>query len=86
MTNLFCYTLNTVITIYVWLIIIAILLTYVQPNRNNQMVQLIWQLTNPAFDLARKYLPFLVISGIDLSPIAIIFALNAIPVFICSYL
>jgi len=86
MTNLFCYTLNTVITIYVWLIIIAILLTYVQPNRNNQMVQLIWQLTNPVFDLARKYLPFLVISGIDLSPIVIIFALNAIPVFICSYL
>jgi len=65
-----------VINIYIWIIIIAALLSFVNPDPYNQIVQAIRKLTEPAFSFVRKKLPFVVVSGIDLSPIVIIFALN----------
>jgi YggT family protein len=86
MISLFCYVLSTVISIYVWIIIIAALMSFFQPNHHNPAVQFIYRVTDPVFKLAREYLPFLVISGIDLSPIVIILALQYIPRVICQLL
>ena len=66
------------INIYVWVIIIAALLSFVNPDPHNQFVQIIRKLTEPVFYYVRKKLPFVVVNGIDLSPILIIFALNII--------
>ena len=84
--NLLCYAIHTVVSIYIWIIIIASLMTFFQPNRYNPAVQFIYRVTNPVFMWARQYLPFLVISGIDLSPIAIILVLQFIPQIFCSLL
>ncbi len=68
--------LATLIDIYIWIIIISALLSFVNPDPYNQIVQAIRKLTEPAYALVRRYMPFVVISGIDLSPIVIIFVLN----------
>ena len=73
--------LHTVITIYIWIIIIAALLSFIRPDPYNQIVQVIYRLTEPAFDFVRRKLPFVVFSGIDLSPIVILLALQFLDVF-----
>jgi len=84
MIGLFCFLVNAAVSIYIWILIIAVLMTYFQPNRYNPAVQFIWRATEPVLGYARRYLPFLIISGMDFTPIAIIFVLQFIPQIICS--
>ncbi len=86
MIGLFCFLLNAVVSIYIWILIIAVLMTYFQPNPYNQGVQMIYRLTEPVFVKARKYLPFLIISGMDFTPVAVILALQFVPQLVCSVL
>ncbi len=69
---------HTLINAYIWLIIIAALMSFINPDPYNQIVQAIRKLTDPAFRWVRRILPFVVISGIDLSPIVIILGLQFI--------
>jgi len=73
------------INLYIWIIIIAALLSFVNPDPRNQIVQIIRNLTEPAFRFVREKLPFVVVSGIDLSPILIIFVLNIISKILYSF-
>jgi len=74
--NTFINMTAALIQIYIWIIIIAALMSLVNPDPYNQIVQAIRKLTEPAFSFVRKKMPFVVVSGIDLSPIVIIFVLN----------
>ena len=74
--------IHTVINIYIWIIIIASLMSFIRPDPYNPIVQALYKLTEPAFELVRKNIPFVVISGIDLSPIVILLALQFIDVFL----
>ncbi|NKQ40927.1 MAG: YggT family protein [Sulfurovum sp.] len=84
MIELFCWVLNAVVSIYIWILIIAVLMTYFHPNPYNQAVQFIYRITEPVFRYARRYLSFLIINGIDFSPIAVILALQFVPRIVCS--
>jgi len=77
--------IHTVINIYIWVIIIAAFLSFVRPDPYNPIVQTLYRLTEPAFEFVRRKLPFVVISGIDLSPILIILALQFIDTFVMSF-
>lgn len=83
--NAFVYAvvqlLHTIINTYIWIIIIAALLSFIRPDPYNQIVQIIYRLTEPAFEFVRKKLPFVIFSGIDLSPIVILLALQFLDVF-----
>lgn len=74
-------TIHMVITLYVWIIIIAALLSFVQPDPRNPIVQTLYRLTEPTLSLVRKKMPFVVFSGLDLSPLVVIFGLNFIDMF-----
>lgn len=74
--------IHTVINIYIWIIIISALMSFIRPDPYNQIVQAIYRLTEPAFDFVRRKLPFVVISGIDLSPVVILLALQFVDVFL----
>jgi YggT family protein len=76
--------IHTVINIYIWVIIIAAFLSFVRPDPYNPIVQILYRLTEPAFEFVRRKLPFVVISGIDLSPILIILSLQFIDTFVMS--
>ena len=69
-------TLHTVITLYIWIVIIAALISFVQPDPRNPIVQILRRLTEPAFALIRRKLPFVLFSGVDLSPLVIILGLQ----------
>ncbi len=74
---------NNLILIYMWVIIIAALLSWVKPDPYNPIVQLLYRLTQPAYSLVRRYIPTM-FNGIDLSPLVIIIALQVVQVLITT--
>jgi len=68
--------LHSVITLYIWVVIIASLLSFVQLDPHNPIVEILHRLTQPAFNFVRQKMPFVIVSGIDLSPLVIIFGLQ----------
>ncbi len=70
--------IHSIISLYIWIIIISAVLSFVQPDPRNPIVDILNRLTQPAFSFIRQKMPFVVFSGIDLSPIVIIFGLQFI--------
>ena len=68
--------IGTVITLYTWVIIISALLSWVNPDPYNPIVRVLRSLTEPVLWRTRRILPFTYINGIDLSPVAVIIALQ----------
>jgi len=75
--------LHNLVTIYIWIVIIASLLTWVKPDPNNPIVQLLYRITEPAYALVRRYIPS-VYNGVDLSPLIIIIGLQIADVLLVS--
>ena len=73
--------IHTVINLYIWIVIIAALLSFVRPDPRNPIVQILYRLTEPVYDVLRRKMPFLIIGGIDLSPLVIILGLQFIDTF-----
>ena len=78
--------LNTVLTIYFWIIIISAVLSWVNPDPYNPIVRIINNLTQPAFNFIRRWLPFTLIGGLDLSPIVLLLAIQFFKIFIVQSL
>lgn len=74
-------TLHTVINLYIWIVIIAALLSFVRPDPHNPIVQVLYRLTEPVMGFIRRKMPFVVLSGIDLSPLVVILGLQLIDNF-----
>jgi YggT family protein len=74
-------TLHSVINLYIWIVIIAALLSFVRPDPRNPVVQVLYRLTEPALDFIRRKMPFVVFSGVDLSPLVIILGLQLLDNF-----
>ncbi|HEY9189772.1 MAG TPA: YggT family protein [Sulfurovum sp.] len=74
-------TLHTVINLYIWIVIIAALLSFVRPDPYNPIVQVLNRLTEPVMGFIRRKMPFVVLSGIDLSPLVVILGLQLIDNF-----
>jgi YggT family protein len=71
----------TLINVYIWVIIIAGLITWVNPDPRNQLVQILYRLSEPAYKLVHRYIPT-VFNGIDLAPLIIVVILQIAMVFI----
>ncbi|MBD3799067.1 YggT family protein [Sulfuricurvum sp.] len=74
---------HSLVTVYIWIVIIGALLTWVRPDPYNPIVQTIYRLTQPSYDLIRRLMPT-VFNGIDLAPIILIVALNVIDVILVN--
>ena len=74
-------TLHTVINLYIWIIIIAALFSFVRPDHYNPIVQALYRLTEPVLGFIRRKMPFVVFSGIDLSPLVVIIGLQLVDNF-----
>ena len=73
-------TLHTVFNLYIWIVIIAALISFVQPDPRNPIVQVLYRLTEPVLSFIRHKMPFVVFSGIDLSPLIVILGLQFLDV------
>lgn len=74
---------HTLITVYIWVLIIGALLSWVRPDPYNPIVQIIHRLSEPAYKLLRSMMPT-VFNGLDLAPIILIVALNVIDVILVN--
>ena len=74
-------TIHTVITIYIWIVIISALLSFVRPDPYNPIVQTLYRLTEPVYAWIRRKFPFVIVGGLDLSPLIIILGLQFIDTF-----
>lgn len=72
---------NGLIEIYMWVIIIAALLTWVRPDPFNPIIQMLYRITNPAYSLVRRYIKTM-FNGIDLAPLIIIIALQVVQILV----
>jgi YggT family protein len=70
--------LDYLLTFYWWIVIIAVLLTWVNPDPYNPIVRFLRGVTEPVFYQIRRRLPFVVVSGIDLSPIVVLVLIRVV--------
>ncbi len=74
------HILHMVINIYIWVVIISALISFVRPDPYNPIVQILYRLTNPVYAFIRRFIPT-IISGIDVAPVIVILALQFIDLF-----
>ena len=65
----FAQIINILLTITYWLIIIRALISWVNPDPYNPIVQFLYKTTEPILSPIRKILPVSFRFGIDISPI-----------------
>lgn len=70
-----------IVSLYKWVIIISALLTWVKPDPNNPIIQMLYRLTEPAYAFVRRFVPT-VFGGMDLAPLIIIFTLIFLETFL----
>ena len=73
--------INLIIGLYIWVVIIAALITWVQPNPYNPIVRFLWNVTEPVYRYIRRFIPT-VIGGFDIAPIILILALQFLQILI----
>ena len=77
--------LDIALSIYMWVIIIRALLSWVNPDPYNVIVQFLYSITEPVLVRVRQLLPFSGV-GIDFSPIIVILAIIFLQSFLVSSL
>jgi len=77
--------LDVVLTLYMWLIIIRAVLSWVSPDPYNPIVRLINKVTEPVLYQIRRRIP-LNFGGIDFSPIIVILVIYFIQIFLVQTL
>jgi Predicted integral membrane protein len=72
----FVQLVSTLLTLYMWVVIVSALLSWVNPDPYNPIVRFLRNATEPVYYRIRRMLPFVVVGGFDLSPIIVIFAVQ----------
>ncbi|MBI5739523.1 MAG: YggT family protein [Nitrospirae bacterium] len=78
------YILNTVLTVYMWAIIISALLSWVNPDPYNPIVRFLYSITEPVLGPIRRRIGFSI--GMDISPMIVILIILFIKHFIVASL
>lgn len=66
--------LSIVLNLYMWIVIISALISWVQPNPYNPIVVILRRLTEPVFRAISKRIPT-TIAGFDFAPIIVLLAI-----------
>jgi YggT family protein len=77
--------INIGLTIYMWIVIIRALISWVSPNPYNPIVQFLYRATEPVLWRVRRLLPIGGL-GIDFSPIIVILAIYFLKLFLVQTL
>ena len=70
----------SILSLYKWVIIISAILSWVQPDPHNPIVQMLYRLTEPAYAFVRRFIPT-VFGGMDMAPLILIFGLQFLEIF-----
>ena len=67
--------IHTLIQLYILVIIVRAVISWMGDIPPNPLVMIIIRLTDPLFRFLHRRMPFLIVGGIDISPMIIVFAL-----------
>ena len=74
-----------IINIYIWVLIVTALLSFVNPDPFNPIVQFLYRITNPAYAYLKRFIKT-DFNGLDLAPLIIIIGLQVLIVILSSLL
>ncbi len=74
-----------ILNLYMWVVIIAALITWVQPNPYNPIVRFLSNVTEPVYRVIRRYIPT-TFGGFDIAPIILILAIQFLQILIKNIL
>ena len=66
--------LQTVLQLYLYVVIASAIMSWIEPNPYNPIVRFIYSVTEPVFDWVREHIPVF-FGGIDFSPMIVIFGI-----------
>jgi YggT family protein len=67
----------SLLSLYRWIIIIRVVISWINPDPYNPIVQFLRSITDPALDGLRRYVPrFLWSTGLDFTPLLLIVLLQ----------
>jgi len=69
------------INIYIWVLIIAALLSFVNPDPYNPIVQFLHRITQPAYTFVRRFMRT-DFNGLDIAPLVLIIGLQVVIVLV----
>jgi len=78
------YIADTVLTLYMWIIIVSALLSWVNPDPYNPIVRFLYSVTDPVLRPIRRRIGFAM--GIDISPMIVILIIMFIKSFLIASL
>jgi YggT family protein len=78
------YAVNTLLTIYTWMVILRVLVSWVSPDPFNPIVIFLGRMTEPFLALFRRVIP--PIGMIDISPVVALLVLQAAQHFLVKTL
>ena len=82
LANALRFILQQVVWLYTIVIIGACIVSFVGADPWNPLVRFLRATTTPVFSRVRRWLPFVVIGGFDLSPLVALLGLQALQIFL----
>ncbi len=70
--------LGGLLSLYSFVIIISAVLSWVNPDPYNPIVRTLRALTEPVYDLIRRFIPFTNLGGLDITPIIVLILIQLI--------
>jgi YggT family protein len=75
----------SLLNIYMWIVIIRVLISWINPDPYNPIVQFLRGVTDPAIDAVRRIVPgFLWSTGLDFTPLILIILIQVVIMFLKS--
>lgn len=78
--------LDTLLTLYFWILLAAAVLSWVNPDPNNPIVRFLRAVTDPVLYRVRRALPFVYAGGIDFSPLVVMLAIQFVKIVVVKSL
>ncbi len=73
--------LEGALSLYFWIVMAAVVMSWIEPNPYNPIVRAVYAVTEPLFEWIREHMPVL-FGGIDLSPLVVVLLIG----FLSQYL
>jgi YggT family protein len=78
--------LGTLLNAYWWIVVARVLLSWVNADPYNPIVRFLYNATDPVLYWVRRRLPFVVVSGWDLSPLVVLLVVRVLQVVVVDSL
>jgi len=77
--------LISLLDLYKWIVIIRVLISWINPDPHNAIVQFLRSVTDPAIEGIRRFVPsFLWSTGMDFTPLILILLIEVVKMFLGS--